>query len=65
MERHAGPAWQSWGVISVCRLQEGVTGAQGEPSLSTGASTQLSAQGRKDGRVSQQGAQPLLGRQVT
>lgn len=30
MERHAAPAWQSWGVISVCRLQEGVTAAQRE-----------------------------------
>lgn len=39
-ERHAAPAWQSWGVISVCRLQEGVTAAwpgPGRMSLSAAA----------------------------
>lgn len=38
-ERHAAPAWQSWGVISVCRLEEGVTEAwpRETVSLSAGA----------------------------
>ena len=61
-ERHAAPAWQSWGVISVCRLQEGVTAAWPRENGSQLVQGTLAfSTGKKSEEVLQQGAQRLLG----